>query len=162
MSRQTAGLLPWRRRKGRIEALLVHPGGPYFAHRDWGVWSIAKGEIEPGEDALAAAIREFREETGLTPHGPWLDLGAVKQANGKIVRAFACPGDFDPTQLKSNSFELEWPPRSGRIARFPEVDRAAWFDLKEARRRIVVGQIPLLDALARLLDHGEGRHIPSQ
>lgn len=155
MSRQSAGLLPWRRHNGRIEVLLVHPGGPYFARRDWGVWSIAKGEIEPGEDALAAAIREFREETGFPAHGPFLDLGAVKQPSGKLIRAFACPGDYDPAQLQSHSFELEWPPRSKRIRRFPEVDRAAWFDLEEAKRRILSGQIPFLEALVRLLDRSE-------
>lgn len=149
MTKLSGGLLPWRRRNGRIEVMLVHPGGPFFAGKEHGVWSIAKGETDPGEDALAAAIREFREETGFEPHGPYVDLGEAKQPHGKIVRAFAFEGDYDPTKLVSNTFELEWPPRSGRTARFPEVDRAAWFDLEEAKRRIVPGQIPLLEALAR-------------
>jgi predicted NUDIX family NTP pyrophosphohydrolase len=151
VTKLSGGLLPWRRRNGRIEVMLVHPGGPFFARKETGVWSIAKGETDPGEDALAAAIREFREETGFEPHGPYVDLGEAKQPGGKIVRAFAFEGDYDTTKLVSNSFELEWPPHSGRTARFPEVDRAAWFDLGEAKRRIVPGQVPLLEALARRL-----------
>ncbi len=151
----SAGLLPYRRRNGRIEVLLVHPGGPFFARRDLGVWSVAKGEIDPGEDALAAAVREFREETGFEPRGPYRPLGAVRQHAGKIVQAWAFAGDYDPARLRSNTFALEWPPGSGRIAHFPEVDRAAWFDLEEARRRIVPGQRPLLDRLEALLTGNE-------
>ncbi len=147
----SAGLLPFRRRGGRIEVMLVHPGGPFFARREYGVWSIAKGEIDPGEDALAAAVREFREETGFEPHGPYVSLGSARQHAGKIVQAWAFEGDYDVSKLESNTFTMEWPPGSGRTAAFPEVDRAAWFDLDEARRRIVPGQRPLLDALERIL-----------
>lgn len=147
----SAGLLPFRRRDGRIEVMLVHPGGPYFVRGDRGVWSIAKGEIDPGEDALAAAVREFREETGFEPHGPFVPLGSVRQHAGKIVQAWAFEGDCDTSKLRSNTFTMEWPPGSGRIAEFPEVDRAAWFDLDEARRRIVPGQRPFLDVLERIL-----------
>ncbi len=151
MARVSAGLLPYRRRDGRIEVLLVHPGGPFFARRDLGVWSLAKGEIDPGEDALAAAVREFREETGFAPEGPFRPLGSVRQHAGKIVQAWAFAADYDPAELRSNTFTLEWPPGSGRRTAFPEVDRAAWFDLEEARRRIVPGQRPFLDRLAGLL-----------
>ncbi|GBD41341.1 RNA pyrophosphohydrolase [bacterium HR39] len=159
----SAGLLPFRRRDGRIEVMLVHPGGPFFARRRDGVWSIAKGEIDPGEDALAAAVREFREETGFEPHGPFLPLGTVRQHAGKIVQAWAFAGDYDTARLRSNTFTMEWPPGSGRIAEFPEVDRAAWFDLDEARRRILPGQRPLLDVLERILageDAGSEEEVP--
>jgi len=152
----SAGLLPFRRRDGRIEVMLVHPGGPFFARREIGVWSIAKGEIDPGEDALAAAVREFREETGFEPHGPYLSLGSARQHAGKIVQAWAFEGDYDLSKLKSNTFAIKWPPGSGRMVEFPEVDRAAWFEPNEARRRIVPGQRPLLEALERILTGRDG------
>lgn len=144
--------------------MLVHPGGPFFRGREFGVWSIAKGETDPGEDPLTAAIREFREETGFEPRGPYVDLGAARQPSGKIVRAFAFEGDYDPRKVRSNTFEIEWPPHSGRFAHFPEVDRAGWFDLEEAKRRIVPGQLPLLPALARRLGDASGKEpvAPSQ
>jgi len=147
MVRISAGLLMYRKREGRIEVLLVHPGGPFFARRDEGAWSIPKGEIDPDEDALAAAQREFREETGLSAGGPFLDLGSVRQKGGKVVRAWAFAGDCDPQAIRSNTFTMEWPPRSGCVREFPEIDRAAFFSLQEARRRINSGQVPLLDAL---------------
>ena len=150
MPRQSAGLLLYRRRDGALEVLLVHPGGPLWAKRDLGAWSIPKGEIHPGEDPLAAARREFAEETGLPAAGPFVALGAIRQRGGKRVDAWAAPGDFDPASLNSVEFELEWPPRSGARRRFPEVDRAAWFALDEARRRILPAQAPLLDRLAAI------------
>jgi predicted NUDIX family NTP pyrophosphohydrolase len=147
VARESAGLLLFRRAAQGLEVLLVHPGGPLWARRDAGAWSIPKGEVEPGEDALAAARREVEEETGLRAAGPFLPLGAVRQRGGKRVAAWAVEGEFDPAALRSGRFEMEWPPRSGRRQSFPEVDRAAWFGLPEARRRILDGQRPLLDAL---------------
>ena len=156
MAKVSAGLLPYRRRRGALEVLLVHPGGPFFRQRDEGVWSIAKGEIDPGEDALAAAVREFREETGFEPRGPYLPLGTVRQPGGKIVQAWAFEGDFDPARLASNSFSLEWPPHSGRVQEFPEVDRAGWFDLATARRKLVPAQTVFLDRLRESLGREAG------
>jgi predicted NUDIX family NTP pyrophosphohydrolase len=132
--------------------LLVHPGGPFWAKKDLGAWSIPKGEAEPGEDLLEAARRELAEETGFTAPGPTLSLGHARQRGGKVVHAWAVRGDADPSRLRSGTFEIEWPPRSGRAQAFPEVDRAAWFDLAEARRRIHPGQAPFLDALAAALE----------
>jgi predicted NUDIX family NTP pyrophosphohydrolase len=149
-ARRSAGLLLYRRPAGRLEVLLVHPGGPFWQKKDLGAWSIPKGELADGEDALAAARREFREETGREVAGPFVPLTPVKQPGGKIVHAWAVEGDFDPRALTSNTFSLEWPPRSGRHREFPEVDRAAWFDLDEAKRRINRGQAPLLDELEHL------------
>lgn len=140
----------FRERAGGVEVLLVHPGGPLWAKRDLGVWSIPKGEIEADEDPLAAARREAEEETGLCAAGPFFALGEVRQSGGKRVLAWATPGDFDPDALRSAEFEMEWPPRSGRRGRFPEVDRAAWFPLAEARRRILPAQVPLLERLENL------------
>lgn len=150
----SAGLLLYRRRHG-VEVLLVHPGGPLWAKKDEGAWSIPKGEYDSsGEDALAAARREFEEEIGHpAPNGEPHDLGEITQRAGKVVRAFAMEGDFDPAVVTSNTFELEWPPRSGRIGRFPEVDRAAWFDLDEARRRLNPAQAELVDRLERAIGH---------
>ena len=144
----SAGILLWRRRE-ELEVLLVHPGGPFWARKDEGAWSIPKGECEPGEDLRARALTEFAEETGTAlGNGAELrDLGEVEQKNGKVVVAFGCEGDLDPTTVVSNTFELEWPPRSGRRQSFPEVDRAAWFGLDEARRRINSAQAALLDRL---------------
>lgn len=145
MPKSSAGLLMVRRRAGRVEVLLVHPGGPLWADRD--VWGIPKGEYEPGEEPLQAACREFEEETGFPAVGPFLYLGEITQRSGKRVRAWAFEGDADPDTLVSNSFAMEWPPHSGRMQEFPEVERAAWFSLDEARRRMVPAQAPLLDAL---------------
>ncbi len=153
--KRSAGLLMYRRRDGRLEVFLVHPGGPFFLERDAGVWSIPKGEPEPGEDRLATAIREFREETGFEARGPFLPLGEVRQRGGKLVEAWAFSGDCDPAALRSNLFVMEWPPGSGRKVCFPEVDRGAWFDLATARRKIRDSQIPFLDRLeARLREAG--------
>jgi predicted NUDIX family NTP pyrophosphohydrolase len=148
--KQSAGLLLYRRPAGRLQVLLVHPGGPFWQKKDLGAWSIPKGEFATGEDALAAATREFHEETGLEVTSPVTPLTPVKQPGGKIVHAWAVEGDFDPRALKSNTFSLEWPPRAGRPQEFPEVDRAAWFDLEEAKRRINRGQSALLEELEQL------------
>lgn len=138
----------YRRVADELEVLLVHPGGPFWARRDDGVWSIPKGEYEPGEEPLTAARREFAEEIGSAlPAGETLDLGEVRQRSGKRVRAWALEGDIDAETIVSNSFTLEWPPRSGRMQEFPEVDRAAWFDLRVARAKLNPGQLPLLDRL---------------
>jgi predicted NUDIX family NTP pyrophosphohydrolase len=150
-SRQSAGLLLFRRSPGPLEVFLVHPGGPYWGRKDLGAWSIPKGEFAAGENALDAARREFREETGADAAGSFLPLEPIRQAGGKVVHAWAVEGDCDAASIQSNTFVLEWPPRSGRTAVFPEVDRAAWFALAEARRRILPSQAPLLDQLERLL-----------
>jgi predicted NUDIX family NTP pyrophosphohydrolase len=141
----------YRRSTGGLEVLLVHPGGPFWANRDLGAWSIPKGEIESGENLEDAARREFHEETGFGATEPLHPLPAVRQAGGKLVYAWAIEGDCDPAQLRSNSFRMEWPPRSGRQREFPEVDRAAWFPVQEARRRILAGQVPLLEHLDTLV-----------
>jgi predicted NUDIX family NTP pyrophosphohydrolase len=149
-SRLSAGILLVRRTEGGVEVLLGHPGGPFFARRDAGVWSILKGEVEPGEDPLAVARREFEEETGhRPPEGPFMPLGEVRQAGGKTVVAWAVQGDLDPADASSNTFEMEWPPRSGRLASFPEIDRVAWFDLRGARVKLNAAQGEFLDRLAR-------------
>jgi predicted NUDIX family NTP pyrophosphohydrolase len=150
MPRRSAGIALYRRSQPELEVLLVHPGGPLWARRDAGVWSIPKGEYEDGEDPAAAARREFAEELGSpVPEGELIDLGEVKQRSGKLVRAWALAGDLDATTITSNTFALEWPPRSGRTREFPEVDRAEWFTLEEARARINPAQVPLLDRLER-------------
>lgn len=151
MAKISAGVLLHRRTASGPEVLLVHPGGPFWQRKDLGAWSIPKGEVDPGEDLLAAARRELEEETGFRADGEATALGSVRQAGGKVVHAFAVVGDADPAALRSNTFELEWPPRSGARRAFPEVDRAAWFPLDEARRRILPGQAALLDALERAL-----------
>ena len=148
----SAGLLLHRMTENGLEVLLVHPGGPFWAHRDLGSWSIPKGEVAAGEDLLAAARREFLEETGFPVDGDALPLGAIRQPSGKRVHAWTIRGDADPCKLRSNVFEMEWPRRSGTMRAFPEVDRAAWFSLAEARRRILPGQVPLLDALPLALE----------
>ena len=143
----SAGLLVYRRAND-LEVLLAHPGGPFFTRKDDGYWSVPKGEIEPGEDLLAAAIREFKEETGVTPRGEFIELGAIKQKGGKIVHAWAFPGEWDEARpLQSNTFELEWPPRSGKIQRFPEIDRAGFFSIPNARQKLKEAQHPFLDRL---------------
>jgi predicted NUDIX family NTP pyrophosphohydrolase len=149
MATRSAGLLLHRRTDAGVEVLLVHPGGPFWARRDEGAWSIPKGEYDD-DDPLAAARREFAEELGQPPPtGPTVPLGEVRQKGGKRVVAWAVAGDLDPASVVSNTFELEWPRGSGRLREFPEVDRAEWFTLDEARRRILEGQRPLLDALLR-------------
>ena len=149
----SAGLLAYRMRDGDLEVLLAHPGGPYWARRDDGAWSIPKGELEDGEDPYAGARREFAEELGVpAPDDPApIALGEARQKSGKRVVAWAVAGDVDPDATASNTFEMEWPPRSGRRATFPEVDRVAWFDVETARRKLVPGQVPLLDALVDAL-----------
>jgi predicted NUDIX family NTP pyrophosphohydrolase len=155
--RRSAGILLHRRRGGQLEVLLVHPGGPLWARRDAGAWSIPKGEPEPDEESLAAARREFAEELGTAaPDGPTLDLGEVRQKSGKLVRAWALEGDLDPAGIVSNTFELEWPPRSGKLIQAPEVDRAEWFGIQEARRRVNQAQVELLERLVATLG-GEDR-----
>jgi predicted NUDIX family NTP pyrophosphohydrolase len=152
-SKQSAGLLLFRRREGALEVLLVHPGGPFWARKDDGAWSIPKGEVEPAEDALAAARREVEEETGARPSGRFISLSPVHQTGGKIVHVWAVESDFDPASLKSNLFEMEWPPKSGKLKSFPEVDRASWFDLETAARKILASQAVVLQHLqARLTD----------
>lgn len=136
-------------RDGKLEVLLVHPGGPFWAKRNEGAWSIPKGEIEPGETVLDVARREFEEELGAPPpDGELTPLGTIRQAGGKVVHAWTTHGDLDVTRVQSVPFSMEWPPRSGRMQEFPEVDRAAWFDLDEARRMILPSQLPLLERLA--------------
>jgi predicted NUDIX family NTP pyrophosphohydrolase len=146
-AKASAGVLLFRRRATGLEVCLVHPGGPFWARRDVGAWTIPKGEIEPGEEPLAAAQREFAEETGSPVAGPFTSLGSVRMRSGKVVYAWAAEGDLDVAAMRSNVFTLEWPPRSGRQQQFPEADRAAWFSLEEARRRILAAQAPFLDAL---------------
>lgn len=137
----------FRRRSGRVEVLLVHPGGPFWKKKDAGAWTLPKGEVEPAEDALETARREFTEETGIHPQGEFLPLGEAVQKGGKVVRAWAFEGDCDPAALRSNTFALEWPPRSGKKQEFPEIDRAAFFTLDEARKKINPAQVALVDAL---------------
>jgi predicted NUDIX family NTP pyrophosphohydrolase len=147
MSRQSAGLLMYRRQDGVLEVLLVHPGGPFWAKKDLGTWSLPKGEYTPGEDPLAAARREFTEETGFPAAGGFIPLTPIKQPGGKIIQAWAFEGDCDPGALRSNTFTLEWPPRSGKMQEFPEIDRAAWFTLEEAKVKIIMGQVWFLEEM---------------
>ena len=151
MPKHSAGILLYRIRAGAVEVLLVHPGGPFWAKKDLGAWSIPKGEHEEGEDAMACALREFTEETGSAPApGELIDLGTVKQKAGKVVQAWALEGDLDADAIRSNTFELEWPPRSGRRQTFPEVDRAGWFSAEAAREKLIPAQAAFVD---RLLEH---------
>jgi predicted NUDIX family NTP pyrophosphohydrolase len=145
--KQSAGLLLFRRRGSSLEVLLVHPGGPLWARKDDGAWSIPKGEVEENEDILAAARREVDEETGARPSGTFISLSPVRQTGGKIVHVWAVESDFDPASLKSNVFEMEWPPKSGSRRSFPEVDRAGWFDLETAGRKILASQAIVLKHL---------------
>lgn len=168
--RRSAGLLVYRRRRRRergeapgdlsreLEVLLVHPGGPYWVRRDDGWWTIPKGEVDAGEDGLATAEREFAEELGMqAPKGPRIFLGEVVQAGGKHVQAWAVAGDVDVSAIEGGTFELEWPPRSGKLRAFPEVDLAAWYDLDAARTKILGGQLPLLDRLVAELVRDDPR-----
>ncbi len=151
MPKQSAGLLLYRSNGDRIEVFLVHPGGPFWAKKDDGAWTIPKGEIAEAEDPLAAARREFREETGLIATGNFLALKPVKQTGGKIVHAWAVECDLDANAIESNTFSMQWPPRSGRTREFPEIDRAEWFPLARARQKILPSQSGLLDQLEDLL-----------
>ena len=147
MGAMSAGIMFWRRAGVGVELLLAHFGGPLWAHRDEGAWAIPKGAVEPGETPAAAALREFAEELGTVPAGIPVPLGRIRQAGGKWVEAFALEGDLDPATVVSNRFDLEWPPRSGRIRSFPEIDRAAWLDLATARAKILPSQRRLIDLL---------------
>ena len=150
-AKRSAGLLLYRKRAGALEVFLVHPGGPFWAKKDAGAWTIPKGEIGPDEDPLAAARRETTEETGFSPDGDFIELPPVRQKAGKLVHAWAIEAECDPSQLRSNAFSMEWPPRSGKLAEFPEIDRGAWFGMEEARARLLESQHPLLDALQALV-----------
>jgi len=146
--RTSAGILLWRRNGGRLEVLLGHNGGPFWAKKDHGHWTVLKGEAEPGEELEAVARREFAEETSHElPQGPMIGLGEIVQKSGKLVVAWAVEGDLDPAAAVSNTFEMEWPPRSGRVQQFPEIDRVEWFAPDEARRRLKAAQVPFLDRL---------------
>jgi predicted NUDIX family NTP pyrophosphohydrolase len=150
--KRSAGLLMYRRHNARLEVFLVHPGGPFWAKKDQGAWSVCKGEYAEGEAPLEAAIREFNEETGFTAQGEFLELGTVQQSGGKIVSAWAFEGDCDPGDLVSNRCQVEWPPRSGRMIEIPEVDRGGWFSISEASERILKSQAPFLDRLSALME----------
>jgi predicted NUDIX family NTP pyrophosphohydrolase len=153
MATRSAGILLHRQGIGGTEVLLVHPGGPFWARKDLGAWSIPKGEVDDGEDPRACALREFAEETGTRlPDAALDDLGSVRLKGGKLVLAYAVAGDLDPATVRSNTFELEWPPRSGRRQQFPEIDRAEWFELDDARAKLNPAQSELVDRLAALLE----------
>jgi predicted NUDIX family NTP pyrophosphohydrolase len=167
MAKQSAGILLYRRAPKGVEVLIVHPGGPFWAKRDAGAWSIPKGEFSEGEDAQAAAKREFAEEMGApAPEGDYLSLGDAKQRSGKVVHGFALENDFNLELFKSNMFTMEWPPKSGTQQEFPECDRAAWVTLGTAKKKLVSGQVPLLERLAEKLgeslDGGSSPVPPSQ
>ncbi len=151
MAKKSAGLLMYRTQDQGLEVLLVHSGGPYWVNRRWQAWTIPKGEIDPGEDTFEAAKREFLEETGQAPAGDFRPLRPVRQAGGKLVFAWAFEGNFNPARLHSNTFMLEWPPNSGLLKEFPEIDQAAWFSLQEAKKRIIKAQAQFLDELAQVL-----------
>jgi predicted NUDIX family NTP pyrophosphohydrolase len=151
MARESAGIVLYRRPEGRLEVLLVHPGGPFWMKKDLGAWSIPKGEVEPGEEPLTRARQELREETGFVVDGPFMQLVPIKQTR-KLVRAWAAQGDGDAAAIVSNTFEIEYPPGSGQRRSFPEVDKAGWFELPTARQKILMAQQPLLDQLEGLLD----------
>jgi predicted NUDIX family NTP pyrophosphohydrolase len=151
MAKISAGILMYRKHNGELQVFLVHPGGPLWEKKDLGAWSIPKGEIDPGEDPLSAAQREFEEETGFAVSGRFIPLTAVKLKSSKVVQAWAVEGDCDFEKITSNTFSMEWPPRSGRKQEFLEIDRAAWFGVEEAREKINKGQVPLIEELLRLL-----------
>ena len=154
MTKQSAGLLMYRKKNQSIQVLLIHPGGPFWAKKDLGTWSMPKGEFNREEDALKAARREFEEETGFLPTGQFMRLGAIKQPSGKVIHAWAFEGDLDAKKIKSNTFSLEWPPQSGKQQEFPEADRAEWFNIDVAREKIISGQLEFIDELLRLLEFG--------
>jgi predicted NUDIX family NTP pyrophosphohydrolase len=156
MAKQSAGLLVYRVREGALEVFLVHPGGPFWAKKDAGAWSIPKGEFASDEEPLAAAKREFTEETGIEVAGPFAKLGTIRQSGGKLIHAFVAEADFDATAIVSNTFTMEWPPRSGRFAEFPEVDRAGWVPLETAAEKINTAQRELLTRLRAAFDGARG------
>ncbi|MGH8763086.1 MAG: NUDIX domain-containing protein [Nitrosospira sp.] len=160
MRRNSAGILPYRFKSSQLEVLLVHPGGPFWARKDFGAWSIAKGEYGEGESPFEAAIREFQEETGHRPSPPFLSLAPRKQPGGKIIEVWAVESDWDAAKLVSNTFCMEWPKRSGKICAFPEVDRAEWFEIAEAARRILPGQRGFLQELHEKLN-ARGLEMPT-
>ena len=160
MPRTSAGLLMYRIKDGRLEVLLVHPGGPFFRNKDQGAWSIPKGEPDADEDLLAAAQREFEEETGLKPKGPFIPLRPVQQKGGKIVHAWAFEGNCDPATIQSNPFTIEWPPHSGQQREFPEIDRAGFFDLGAAKIKIKAGQEGLIWELEATVGGNQARANP--
>ncbi len=147
----SAGLLLFRRNGSQLELFLAHPGGPFWASRDFGAWTIPKGVIDPGEDPLEAAQREFREETGIVSAGPYLPLGSIRQRAGKTVHGWAWEGDADPTVIQSNTMRCEWPPNSGEFVVVPEIDKCAWFPPHSARRKINVAQVAFIDRLEEIL-----------
>ena len=151
MPKLSAGILMYRFRESKLEVFLVHPGGPFWAKKDKGAWSIPKGEFEQDEDPLVAAIREFQEETGILIDGSFFELGELRQPSRKIVHAWAIQGDADPSQIISNTFELEWPPKSGKYKDFPEIDRASWFTISLAKDKLLKGQIEFIDRLIEKL-----------
>ena len=151
MAKTAAGILLFRRGKAGIEVLLAHPGGPLWARKDYGSWTIPKGQFTDGELPLDAAKREFEEEMGMAPSGEFQSLGTLKQPSGKVIHVWAAESDFDAAGVKSNLFSMEWPPKSGRMGEFPEVDRAGWFSIEQARIKILKGQQPFLDRLLALL-----------
>lgn len=151
MPKTSAGLLMYRTRNEEVDVLLVHLGGPFWQNKDRGAWFVPKGELESGEDALTAARREFEEETGCQAVGPFTALGEIRQKSGKIVMVWAIEGDWDPSLLESNMFTMEWPPKSGRQCEFPEIDRAAFFSLEQARENIHQAEMPFLDRLRETL-----------
>jgi predicted NUDIX family NTP pyrophosphohydrolase len=157
MPKRSAGLLMYRIRDSRMEVLLVHPGGPFWVNKDKGAWTIPKGQFFEDEEPLAAAKREFQEETGFTPQGEFLPLGTIRQLSGKLVEAWAFEGDCNPDELRSITCEVEWPPRSKRMLEVPEVDRGQWFSISEAHRAILASQRPFLDSLSKALDAGRPR-----
>lgn len=159
MAKRSAGILLYRLTASEPEVLLIHPGGPFWRNRDEGAWSIPKGELGEGEDSEAAARREFEEELGTALEGEVVPLGSICQKGGKIVEAFAAEGDLDAGAIVSNTFQCEWPPRSGRFEAFPEVDRAGWFTLGEAREKLLESQWPLLERLAETLTCGDPRTL---
>lgn len=150
--RVSAGLLMYRFVDGQLQVLLAHPGGPFFKNKDEGAWTIPKGEVEPGEDLLAAAQREFQEELHIIPTGPFIPLTPIRQLGGKIVQAWGVQGNCDPDGISSNTFLLEWPPRSGHDVEFPEIDRAAFFDVATAKSKIIARQAPLIEELEQLVE----------
>jgi predicted NUDIX family NTP pyrophosphohydrolase len=155
MAKRSAGLIMYRWRESHLEVFLVHPGGPFWASKDKGAWSIPKGEYADGEEPFEAAKREFFEETGFAPEGKFLELGSITQSGGKIVIAWAVEGDCDPSRLTSNLCQVKWPPRSGRVVEFPEVDRGDWFSIPAAREHILKNQEPLLNRLCTGLQLSE-------
>jgi predicted NUDIX family NTP pyrophosphohydrolase len=165
-SPRSAGILLFRREGGEIEFLLVHPGGPFWARKDGGAWTIPKGQIEEAEEPRACAIREMEEELGSAPAlepEQLIELGAIRQRAGKVVEAWAAEAEFDPAALASNTFSMEWPPRSGKQQEFPEVDRAGWFGLEAAREKIISAQAELLDRLLERLESADGeRSVPER